>query len=55
MIVTDELIEKIDKKIEDRIKDVDLLEYENSKKVMDAFHEFHLSYSDFNETSGYRI
>ena len=48
-----ELIEKSNKVLSDRFKEIDEVVFKNSKKVLDAFHEVKLSESDFYGTTGY--
>lgn len=47
------LIEKIDGKIENVLRKIDKLEYENTKNVLNAFHNHNLSESDLGQTTGY--
>ena len=52
-MISKELIEKIDKKIELELKKIDELEEYYSSKVLTAFREFRVSETDFYGTSGY--
>ena len=47
------LINESEKELENEFKKIDNLCFKNSLKVLNAFHKFELSDSDFNESTGY--
>lgn len=47
------IISEAEEKLKDRFKMLDQNELYNSQKVLNAFHNNHLSYNDFNSTNGY--
>ncbi len=49
----EKLINKMEEKLENNFKELEEISLINSKKVLDAFHEYNLSESHFNETTGY--
>lgn len=51
--MSDELIKKVDQKIEKELKKVDELERKISAKVLDAFRKEEVTETDFNSTTGY--
>lgn len=53
MEMIDKLISDCECELVDTFKILDGICYENSKKVLDAFHETRVSTSDFNGTTGY--
>ena len=53
MEMIDKLISDCECELVDTFKILDGICYENSKKVLDAFHETRVSASDFNGTTGY--
>lgn len=53
MEMIDKLISDCECELVDIFKIIDGICYENSKKVLDAFHETRVSASDFNGTTGY--
>ena len=48
-----ELIEKCEKDIKKEFKNIDNIVFQNSKKVLDAFHKENVSEYHFNSTTGY--
>ena len=52
-MISDELIAKVDEKIQEEIKKIDELEKYNSRLVLDAFRKYKISETDFYGTSGY--
>ena len=48
-----ELINRCEKELESIFKEIDNNTLINSKKVLDAFHEYNFSESDLNQTVGY--
>ncbi len=47
------LVENEEKMLINEYKETDKIRFENSKKVLNAFHKFEVSESDFNTTTGY--
>lgn len=47
------IIKDSEKELYDKFKEIDDLVFENSKKVLDAFHKYHVSETHFNKTTGY--
>ena len=52
-MINDELIKKVDLKIQEEIKKIDDLEKNNSRLVLDAFRKHKISETDFYGTTGY--
>lgn len=52
-MTNEELIQKSEKELESIFKEIDKNTLTNSKKVIDAFHEYNFSESDLQETVGY--
>ena len=49
----DKYIDIVNKKIEDELKEIDKIVYNNSKKILDAFHKEKILTTDFNSSTGY--
>ena len=49
----DKYINIVNKKIEDELKEIDKIVYNNSKKILDAFHKEKILTTDFNSSTGY--
>lgn len=49
----DKYIDIVNKKIEDELKEIDKIVYNNSKKILDAFHKEKVLTTDFNSSTGY--
>ena len=48
-----ELIDKVDKKIEIKIKEIEKQAMNNSRKVLKSFQKYQISEAHFGSTSGY--
>lgn len=48
-----DLVNSCEKELSDIFSDIDKNAFNNSKKVLDAFHEYNISESDLNGTTGY--
>ena len=49
----DKYIDIVNKNIEEELKEIDKIVYNNSKKVLDAFHKEKVLTTDFNSSTGY--
>ena len=49
----DKYIDIVNKKIENELKEIDKIVYNNSKKILDAFHKEKILTTDFNSSTGY--
>ena len=49
----DKYIDIINKNIENELKEIDKIVYNNSKKILDAFHKEKILTTDFNSSTGY--
>ena len=49
----DKYIDIVNKNIEDELKEIDKIVYNNSKKILDAFHKEKILTTDFNSSTGY--
>ncbi len=49
----DEMIKDAEKELAEKFREIDDLVFENSKKVINAFHKNHISEIHFNSTTGY--